>query len=80
LADLSRAMTAADVAWFMLRLPDTRARAITALEVYEGLRTGEIARLNVTDYDGSTLMVVAEHGDQRQVVLGDPARRCLMPG
>jgi len=54
LADLSGAMTAADVAWLMLRLPDTRARAITALEVYEGLRTGEIARLNVGDYDGRT--------------------------
>jgi integrase len=70
-------MTATDVARLMMTLPDSRARAIASLEVYEGLRTGEIARLSIGDYDGTRLVVVSENGNHRDVPLGDPARRCL---
>jgi integrase len=68
-----RPLTRAEIVTFLTSLPDTRARAIAALELYTGLRAVEVSRLNAEDYDGSMLFVTGKGGHQREIEVG---RQC----
>lgn len=72
-----RPLSRTEVATLLHDLPDERARAIVALELYLGLRAVEVSRLCVEDYDGVKVYVTGKGGHQREIEVGRPCAAAL---
>lgn len=75
-----RALTAEQIAATLHACPDARAKLIVVLMVQEGLRRGEVARLEVGDLDlTNRLMVVnGKGGHQRVLPITEQAREAIV--
>lgn len=75
-----RALDAEAVARILAACPDTRARVAVVLMVQLGLRRGEVARLEVGDFDltNRLLRVVGKGGHQRILFITDQARSAVI--
>ena len=76
---LPRALSPAQLARLVAVLPDTRARAIVALQGRLGLRCAEVANLTVEDWDRATntLLVNGKFDNQRRLPVPDDVARVL---
>jgi integrase len=68
-----RPLSRTEIVRLLTSLPDARARAVVALELYTALRSVEVSRLNVEDYDGVKVYVTGKGGHQREIEVG---RQC----
>lgn len=75
-----RALDPEQVALILRACPDTRARLAVILMVQLGLRRGEVARLEVGDFDmnNSLVRVVGKGGHQRVLFLTEQARAAVI--
>lgn len=74
-----RALSGEQVAAILDACPDTRARLAVVLMVQEGLRRGEVARLEVGDLDmvNRLVTVCGKGGHQRVLYVTDQTRRAV---
>jgi site-specific recombinase XerD len=74
-----RALPSDAIAKLIRSAPDSRARAIIGLQVWSGLRCGEVARLNVEDWNrrDHLLRLVGKGGHEREVPLPEECARLV---
>lgn len=79
-ARVPRALTPDQVAAILEACPDRRARLCTLLMVQEGLRRGEVARLEVGDLDltNRLMLVTGKGGHQRVLPITEQAREAIL--
>jgi integrase/recombinase XerD len=77
---LPRALTPDQVALILAACPDTRSRVAVVLMVQLGLRRGEVARLEVGDFDMTNRLVVVlgKGGHQRALHVTEQAHHAVM--
>lgn len=75
-----RALSAEQVSAVLAACPDTRARLAVLCMVQEGMRRGEVARLEVGDFDmvNRIVTVTGKGGHQRVLFITEQTRRAVM--